>query len=941
MLLPISIKFNLETYPNLGSHLPKLVLKQGLLKHFFTAEQISEKMYPSLKRRVMPPHGFWIDREELTHICGELIAGHLKGSKSEKMLVVAECYLQIACQAEQRETAASRKLYTALNAVRKSRQLDQNRREKHLHQEWDRQFESNLKTLEIGESFLINLGWVSKRSHAIFCEIAKQKNHEFSLTLWNRGDGVSYHPSLNVNNAWLYQPFVRMEAVAQERLLSRTFLKAFHELIASEEITYHKEEVYDILMSFLKGKWITELEIDEEDYVHKQFFGVCAWAGLYEFLKPTAGKTFCQQLHLQSLVDYFASAEANFTTDRVDQRLLFYCIRELANKTYLDRKKLKEDDVTVDTLTQFSQQIATAEQLMSYHQHIRAPSIRGSVQNVSHQNKALPVAEKPQGTSLSFVRRHGKAYSEEFPDFFLSPWQTVPALGDFTQYTLLENDQGVQQVIIPNGSIIVANIGPLDPTMTLTKSAQDKRAYFVYMVDQTGALYAPKAEEILFLCYLFLGQKNYAQALYYLKTFVSLDHPYSLEAREIFSKIRALHEQTQDKSPDACAAYLHFIEAELKHHSIRDKQEQTKIKALIYQYLERIEHIPSFRLSNEQMRLIIDALQWDPAKKNQHEPNKEQSPPLLDKLKASLIDSIPEDAFDLNAYSLLRPGKSFTQHFGLFYQWIQTGTLEQKTFVHDALHLMKYDPDHDQDLRYLLEAAQDGHELDLLTEIELQSVIASYKQKQISTFPSFPEKEGQRTLQPPVIEPVENKEEDEILSYSPIEVPDLPKSPALAAYIGEEAKKLMREEITILTFANKSPETRDERLAHELAILGEMRERISMDDLMIAFLKQDYREVKKKNPSLRAQDVEYLNTKVYSFIAQTIQWRHVKKQHKDPSLGPLERHYQPHEHPNFLVFEFVSGKVLSPTNIQFFEKNPDYLIDMLLESPTHIAYHRF
>lgn len=138
--------------------------------------------------------------------------------------------------------------------------------------------------------------------------------------------------------------------------------------------------------------------------------------------------------------------------------------------------------------------------------------------------------------------------------------QPLFGLRNFHHYLLLKHSNGKTYALIPDGIIEQEKTGPLNRSFSLIESdhKKNKRAYYLFAVEN-NKLIPQKIEEFLMAAYIYLGNKNYLEAIDCLKQ-KNAGNPqgYTEKEFEIAEKIQILWQNAQDNHPNSIAVFLHL-----------------------------------------------------------------------------------------------------------------------------------------------------------------------------------------------------------------------------------------------------------------------------------------------------------------------------------------------------------------------------------------------
>lgn len=303
------------------------------------------------------------------------------------------------------------------------------------------------------------------------------------------------------------------------------------------------------------------------------------------------------------------------------------------------------------------------------------------------QHSHAPVSIDLPRFNLQFtpkkVQNLWRAYSNQFPGFYISKKQYHPELGDVSHYLVLEKNlgQGNTQrlILLPLQTMLPLNEPRLE-TVTqpfrqtqATRGMNNPQRYAVVEVVElekrtlsskedkqilvTLASASAKAGELrpvnlegrLYLASLHLWERRYEQAFNYLLGCGVKDRycfhsgeqrrPFSSEELKQLAHIFHLQKDTQDKSPESLAISLYaamLIVRDAKDFSHRtfDNLFYRELITLLNPYLQKIAQTSLINLNErEQLLLIKEALTYDPQK----DPEITLNPNLVNQLLAIQI----------------------------------------------------------------------------------------------------------------------------------------------------------------------------------------------------------------------------------------------------------------------------------------------------------------
>lgn len=202
-----------------------------------------------------------------------------------------------------------------------------------------------LINLKPEERYLMSGGWRrAPVGHAIYYEFIKQPGEDYTLHVFNTGDGLCYHPSINTPSGTQYDVCLEIADIAKEKITEPLFLQGLCELLVFLEIpsidrnkkntptNYSSMDVYESLLGSLGGK----VMITKDRYRHPQHDGVCAYEGLMAFITDSLTEEesdrLLHDLELQTLVNLYKHNQdlERLSCDDEGRLLLQYSVEKFA-----------------------------------------------------------------------------------------------------------------------------------------------------------------------------------------------------------------------------------------------------------------------------------------------------------------------------------------------------------------------------------------------------------------------------------------------------------------------------------------------------------------------------------------------------------------------------------------------------------------------------------
>ena len=216
---------------------------------------------------------------------------------------------------------------------------------KERHQQFHDLFYQRLKELNPGEKTLIETGWIgSTGGHSMKLGIEKNNDGTFCLTIYNTGEGLQYHPSLEEKGEQLVQPFIKITAIKEERLLDKEFTQAFLELLTVSKhpilrigsTEYNANDVYGLLTKTLRGTAVP-CDGNREKFMPPQYSGTCAWASLsavlFENLTLRDYYRITCDINLDSICSYYQANKSTLSENGQNRILLEHASINLAQQS--------------------------------------------------------------------------------------------------------------------------------------------------------------------------------------------------------------------------------------------------------------------------------------------------------------------------------------------------------------------------------------------------------------------------------------------------------------------------------------------------------------------------------------------------------------------------------------------------------------------------------
>ena len=165
-----------------------------------------------------------------------------------------------------------------------------------------------IDTLQAEGKFFFPGGWPQ---HAVIYEIIKEEGNFFTFRIYNTGDGIQYHSSLQTGGLELTLPYYDIKHITEENLLNPTTLNAIIALKGDQSTpAMTAVDFYEYLVREFHGT--VENKAPEEHYIEAQKSGTCSYYSLSAAFGHNLGDDhragwFEYAGQFKSLVDYVNS----------------------------------------------------------------------------------------------------------------------------------------------------------------------------------------------------------------------------------------------------------------------------------------------------------------------------------------------------------------------------------------------------------------------------------------------------------------------------------------------------------------------------------------------------------------------------------------------------------------------------------------------------------
>lgn len=197
---------------------------------------------------------------------------------------------------------------------------------------FERKFIEALNKLQkTDDYFYMQGGWTL---HAINYEVRRDANGSYSFRVFNSGEGLDYHFSIDIPGRSLVFPYVEKRAVTRQSLLSKAFLGTLFSLKQYSRAGNNSspDNLYKTVAYLLDGSLTTRAP-SYEDYLDPQLAGTCAYYSVpyYYRSRDNSDKTYGDFLETNIQLKYL---DDFFKTQRLAIEK-FFTIYNMANKSLL------------------------------------------------------------------------------------------------------------------------------------------------------------------------------------------------------------------------------------------------------------------------------------------------------------------------------------------------------------------------------------------------------------------------------------------------------------------------------------------------------------------------------------------------------------------------------------------------------------------------------
>lgn len=330
------------------------------------------------------------------------------------------------------------------------------------------------------------------------------------------------------------------------------------------------------------------------------------------------------------------------------------------------------------------------------------------------------------GLEFNIVEEKGgrKAYSVQYPGFYIAHKPSIQQLGDFQDFIVLEkeapNGRIERKVLIPKKQIgnkgdKISEQGSISTKIYLGDSVnQYKVNYLTYQLDTEEHLKSSTQESNLFLAYLLSGGKKYHQAQSILRKYTDKINAYSSEEIQVFTWISELISVQKDTDPQSLAVFLTSaslllsnLERGKKSSFTLPKNFQETIRSAYLDYIKVKEHVGSLALKSDEEQVIIKELSSlypaDGIESLKNRPDqlavvpggigkKYEIDPGYRGILEKLIQNESQDKpIDHNGPLITRYSKATINNLAEYYQIAKEGSVEERERLEVMLRMKKRD----------------------------------------------------------------------------------------------------------------------------------------------------------------------------------------------------------------------------------------------------------
>jgi hypothetical protein len=185
-------------------------------------------------------------------------------------------------------------------------------------------------------------------------------------------------------------------------------------------------------------------------------------------------------------------------------------------------------------------------------------------------------------------------HCHQLEGFSFNPEKSLPKLGIYSRYLLLENSSGQKKALFPHGCHLDV-VMDSDEIQTLP--------YIVFDVTHEGLLQSPSMEENLFTAQVLTLVQEYSLAADYLQRFGQKLRPYSKKESHQLKAIASSIDQ--DPNAKALRTYASYL---LLKNGERSRAELNKAVENFRYYLSNLKHATALKLAKEEEIFLLKTL---------------------------------------------------------------------------------------------------------------------------------------------------------------------------------------------------------------------------------------------------------------------------------------------------------------------------------------------
>ncbi len=232
--------------------------------------------------------------------------------------------------------------------------------------------QKQLDAMTPGQNLMFMGGWENKdQGHALVYEIEKQKDHHFTVRIFNRGAGLEYHAEGLIEEQTRSTPFWEVSNVALDRLVSPIFSLGVQELDRPpvEGKPWEGSDIYEALISDLQGTVVLQSQsYDPKTALETLKVGHCTFLSLTGLLQRIMGKHYKRytlDLQFKTLWDYYSQQKTALADNHFQRKFLKKGSAQLAKNgnALFDERLIRVEELTVITkaLEEINEAIKKAE----------------------------------------------------------------------------------------------------------------------------------------------------------------------------------------------------------------------------------------------------------------------------------------------------------------------------------------------------------------------------------------------------------------------------------------------------------------------------------------------------------------------------------------------------------------------------------------------------